>query len=297
MRMNKEPAHIKKGIKMVRLNNLQKEYKGFKLDITMDIPEGRVTGLIGRNGAGKTTTLKAILGLIEPTSGEIEVLGKKPRDFTAEDKKQIGTALSSSGFNLIFTVNDVIGILKGFYNDFDEEDFRNKCMQQELPFDKPIKDFSTGMRAKLRVLIAMSHSAKLLILDEPTAGLDVIARNDVLNLIRAYLEEDASRSVIISSHISSDLEGLCDDIYMINDGRIILHEDTDTLLGKYGIVKVGKEEYETLDKKYILGTSKDSFGVTCLTSEKQFYAENYPKAVVENAHIDDIIVLILGGEK
>lgn len=295
--MSKEPAHIKRGIKMVRLNNLQKEYKGFKLDITMDIPEGRVTGLIGRNGAGKTTTLKAILGLIEPTSGEIEVLGKKPREFTAEDKKQIGTALSLSGFNLIFTVKDVIAILKGFYKDFNEEDFRNKCRQQELPFDKPIKDFSTGMRAKLRVLVAMSHSAKLLILDEPTAGLDVIARNDVLNIIRTYLEEDSSRSVIISSHISTDLEGLCDDIYMINGGKIIIHEDTDTLLGKYGLVKVSREEYEALDKKYIIGTKEESFSVTCLTSEKQFYAENYPKAVVENAHIDDIIVLILGGEK
>ena len=294
--MNKEPAHIKKGIKMVRLNNLQKEYKGFKLDITMDIPEGRVTGLIGRNGAGKTTTLKAILGLIEPTSGEIEVLGKKPRDFTAEDKKQIGTALSSSGFNLIFTVNDVIGILKGFYNDFDEEDFRNKCMQQELPFDKPIKDFSTGMRAKLRVLVAMSHSAKLLILDEPTAGLDVIARNDVLNLIRAYLEEDASRSVIISSHISSDLEGLCDDIYLIHDGKIVLHEDTDAILSNYAVLKVSDEDYEKLDKTYILSTKREHFGYVCFTNEKQFYVENYPGIVMENGNIDDLILMMTGGK-
>lgn len=282
---------------MVRLTDLRKEYKGFKLDITMEIPEGRVTGLIGRNGAGKTTTLKAILGLIKPASGEIEVLGKKPGEFTAEDKKQIGVALSSSCFSKVFTIRDIITILKGFYDDFDEDDFKKKCKDQELPFDKQIKDFSTGMVAKLRVLIAMSHSAKLLILDEPTAGLDVIARNDVLDLIRAYLEEDPARSVIISSHISTDLEGLCDDIYMINDGRIILHEDTDALLGKYGIVKVSKEEYETLDKKYIVGTRKDNFSVTCLTSEKQFYAENYPKIVVENAHIDDIIVLILGGDK
>ena len=282
---------------MVRLTDLRKEYKGFKLDITMEIPEGRVTGLIGRNGAGKTTTLKAILGLIRPASGEIEVLGKKPMEFSAEDKKQIGVALSSSCFSKVFTISDIIQILKGFYGDFNEDDFRKKCKDQELPFDKQIKDFSTGMVAKLRVLIAMSHSAKLLILDEPTAGLDVIARNDVLDLIRAYLEEDPNRSVIISSHISTDLEGLCDDIYMINDGRIILHEDTDALLGKYGIVKVSKEEYETLDKKYIVGTRKDNFSVTCLTSEKQFYAENYPKIVVENAHIDDIIVLILGGDK
>ena len=282
---------------MIKLNNLQKEYKGFKMDITMEVPEGRVTGLIGRNGAGKTTTIKAILGLIKPDAGEIEVFGKKPSDFSAEDKKQIGTALSEAGFCMIFTIEDVIAILRNFYDDFNEEDFRNKCKDQGLPFDKKLKDFSSGMKAKLRVLVAMCHSAKLLVLDEPTAGLDVIARNEVLDMIRAYLDEDPGRSVIISSHISSDLEGLCDDIYMINDGNVILHEDTDSLLGKYGLIKLSEEEYEALDKKYVIATKKEKFSVTCLTSEKQFYMDNYPKAVIENTHIDDIIVILLGGEK
>ena len=282
---------------MIRLNNLQKEYKGFKLDISMEIPDGCVTGLIGRNGAGKTTTIKAILGLIRPTSGEIEVLGKSPADFTSDDKKKIGTALSEAGFAMVFTIKEVISVLKGFYEDFDEEDFTKKCKEQSLPFDKPIKDFSSGMKAKLRVLTAMSHKAELLILDEPTAGLDVIARNDVLQMIRDYMKEDPGRSIIISSHISSDLEGLCDDVYMINDGKIILHEDIDTLLGNYGLIKVGEEEYHNLDKKYIIATEKERYSYTCLTSEKQFYVDNYPKAVVENAHIDDIIVLMLGGKE
>ena len=282
---------------MIRLKNLRKEYKDFKLDVTMEVPDGRVTGLIGKNGAGKTTTIKAILGLIETDGGEIDVLGKAPAEFTGEDKAKIGVALAETGFSIMLTINDVIHILKGFYKDFDENDFRDKCKSQSLPFDKQIKDFSSGMKAKLRVLIAMSHNASLLILDEPTAGLDVLARNDVLQMIRDYLGEDAGRSVVISSHISSDLEGLCDDIYMIDNGKIILHEDTDNLLGKYGLVKVGEEEYESLDKKYIIATSKDRYSYTCLTSEKQFYAENYPKAVVENAHIDDIIVLMLGGNK
>ncbi len=282
---------------MIRLKNLQKDYKDFKLDVSMEVPDGRVTGIIGKNGAGKTTTIKAILGLIKTDGGEIEVFGKDPKDFTCEDKKKFGVALSEAGFPMILTITDVISILKGFYEDFDERDFRDKCKAQSLPFDKAIKDFSSGMKAKLRVLTAMSHKASLLILDEPTAGLDVLARNDVLQMIRDYLGEDQDRSVIISSHISSDLEGLCDDIYMIDNGKIILHEDTDVLLGKYGLVKVGEEEYESLDKKYILASQKESYSYTCLTSEKQFYAENYPKAVVENAHIDDIIVLMLGGGK
>jgi ABC-2 type transport system ATP-binding protein len=280
---------------MISLKNLQKDYKDFKLDVSMEVPDGRVTGIIGKNGAGKTTTLKAILGLIRVDGGEIEVMGKNPKDFTVEDKKNIGVALSEAVFSMVLTLTDVIHILKGFYEDFDESDFRKKCKAQSLPLDKQIKDFSSGMKAKLRVLTAMSHKASLLILDEPTAGLDVIARNDVLQMIRDYLGEDSERSVIISSHISSDLEGLCDDIYMIDNGKVILHEDTDVLLGKYGLVKVGEEDYLNLDKKYILASQKESYSYTCLTSEKQFYAENYPKAVVENAHIDDIIVLMVGG--
>ena len=175
--------------------------------------------------------------------------------------------------------------------------FRDMCSAQSLPFDKQIKDYSSGMKAKLRVLVAISHNAKLLIFDEPTAGLDVIARNDILAIIRKYLDENPERSIVISSHISSDLEGLCDDIYMISDGKIILHEDTDVLLGKYGLIKMSSEEFETLDKRYIVAKQEDRFSVTCLTSEKQFYVENYPKLVIENAHIDDIIVLMLGGEK
>lgn len=282
---------------MVRLNNLQKEYKGFKLNVSLEIPEGCVTGLIGRNGAGKTTTIKSILGLIRPTAGEIEVFGKAPVDLTAEEKQQIGVALSESGFCMIFTIEDVIKVLKASYKDFDEDEFRKNCTAQSLPFDKQIKDFSSGMKAKLRVLTAMSHKAKLLVLDEPTAGLDVIARNDILALIRKYLEEDTTRSIIISSHISSDLEGLCDDIYMINDGKIILHEDINILLGNYGLIKLSSEEFEALDKKYIVASQKERFSVTCLTSEKQFYIDNYPKTVIENAHIDDIIVLMLDEHK
>ncbi|MBP1586354.1 MAG: ABC transporter ATP-binding protein [Lachnospiraceae bacterium] len=282
---------------MIRLNNLQKEYKGFKLNITMDIPEGRVTGLIGRNGAGKTTTIKSILGLIRPTGGEVEVFGKNPLDLTPDERQMIGVALSESGFSMIFTLEDVIKVLMASYKDFDEKRFRDMCNSQSLPFDKQIKDFSSGMKAKLRVLVAISHKAKLLILDEPTAGLDVIARNDILEIIRKYLDENQECSIVISSHISSDLEGLCDDIYMISDGKIILHEDTDILLGNYGLIKMSAEEYEALDKKYIVAKHEDRFSVTCLTSEKQFYVENYPKMVIENAHIDDIIVLMLGGEK
>ena len=278
---------------MITIEKLQKKYKGFELNVSMTIPEGCVTGLIGKNGAGKSTTIKAILGLIRPDGGSVEILGGKP----GENLNFIGVALSDSNFSMVLTLKDVVRIMRATYKDFDEEKFKNSCTEQGLPFDKPIKEFSTGMKAKLRVLSAISHNAKLLVMDEPTTGLDVLARNEILDMLRAYMEEDPSRSILISSHISSDLEGLCDDIYMINKGEIIMHEDIDTLLGSYGILKMSEQEFEELDKQYIVVSKKERLNVTCLTNEKQFYLENYPSIVVENSSIDDIIVLRLGGNE
>ena len=281
---------------MITIKDLKKSYKGFELNVSLEIPEGCVTGLIGKNGAGKSTTIKSILGLIKPEGGSVEVLGKEPKSFTTTDKEELGVALSDSGFSMLLNIEDVIHILRASYRNFEEDKFRKLAEGQGLPFDKTIKDFSSGMKAKLKVIAAITHKAKLLVLDEPTAGLDVLARNEVLDLLRAYMEEDSSRSILISSHISSDLEGLCDDIYMINKGRIILHEDTDTILGQYGILKLGEEEYKDLDKQYIVAEHRDRLSVTCLTKEKQYYLENYPDMVVENSSIDDMIVLMVGGE-
>lgn len=281
---------------MIKITNLQKNYKDFSLNVSLAVPAGTVTGLIGKNGAGKSTTIKSILGLIRTDGGTIEVIGKNPREFTSGDKEQLGVALSDSGFSMMLNVKDIIKILKKMYHSFDEGFFLEQCKEQGLPLDKDLKDFSTGMKAKLRVLVAISHGAKLLVLDEPTAGLDVLARNELLDMLRAYLAQDSERSILISSHISSDLEGLCDDIYMIHKGKILLHEDTDTILGQYGILKVSEEEYEKLDKQYLVASKKEAFGYSCLTKEKQFYLDNYPNIVVENGNIDNMIVIMLGGK-
>lgn len=280
---------------MIRLKELTKVYKDFDLNISMEIKPGTVAGLIGKNGAGKSTTIKAILGLIKPTSGKIEVLGKNPLEFSSKDRSSIGACLAESGFNRMLNVNDATAILKNMYPEFNEDTFRAQCKEQGLPFDKPIGDFSTGMKAKLRVLTALCHDAKLLILDEPTAGLDVMARNDILDMLRNYMAEDEERSMLISSHISTDLEGLCDEIYMIGEGRLILHEDTDILMGKYGIIKLSDEDYSKMDKSYIVSTKKQPYGYDCLTNEKQFYMENYPTTAIENSNLDSVIMLMLGG--
>lgn len=134
-------------------------------------------------------------------------------------------------------------------------------------------------------------------IDEPTAGLDVMARESILNLFREYMEEDGERTILISSHISSDLEGLCDDIYMIHEGRIIFHEDTDVLLNQYGLLKVDEKQFEELDKRYLLKKRKEHYGYACLTKEKQYYIENYPDIVVEKGTVDELIAMMIGGNE
>ncbi len=281
---------------MLRLENVKKKYKDFELDITMEVKPGCVTGLIGRNGAGKTTAFKAALGLIRAAGGEITVFGKPISGLSAKDREKMGVVLSDSGFSGYLKVKDLAAILGNLYSRFDEGYFTGKCESFGLPFDKRIKDFSTGMRRKLHVAAALSHHAELLIMDEPTAGMDVIAREELLDMIREYMETEG-RSVLLSSHISGDLEGLCDDIYLIDEGKVLLHEDTDVLLDTYGILKVTKEQYEAMDKSFLMCRRKEEFGYSCLTGEKQFYAENYPDAVIEKGSIDGVMTMMIRGER
>lgn len=282
---------------MVSAKNLIKKYDDFSLNISMELLKGRVTGLVGKNGAGKSTTIKLILGLVKADEGYINVFGKEPSKLSNKEREQIGVALSDSGFSNYLNVGDIIQILKRMYHTFDENRFIKDCRNLKIPLDKRLKEFSTGMKAKVRVLVALSHRAKLLIMDEPTAGLDVEARNEILDMMRDYLSEDEERSILITSHISSDLEGLCDDIYLIHDGRIILHEDTDAILGKYAILKVDDKLYAKLDKRYLLSSKRESYGFACFTNEKKYYLENYPGIVAENGGIDDLILMLTGGNK
>lgn len=281
---------------MVKVDNLEKKYGDYRLKVSLEIPKGIIAGVIGKNGAGKSTTIKAILGLIKPDSGSVQVFGRDASRLGILEKENIGVALADSGFSMYLNINDISSILAKMYHEFDKELFLINCKKQGLPTDKLIKDFSTGMKAKLRVLVAISHKAKLLILDEPTAGLDVEARNDILDMLRVYMTEDEERSILISSHISSDLESLCDDIYMIHEGKIILHEATNTILDEYALIKVDEKDYEALDKEYILKTKKEKFGYVCLTNKKQYYVENYPKLVIENGNIDDLILTMTVGD-
>lgn len=277
---------------MVKIEKLVKAYGDFRLGLSMEIKDGTVTGIVGKNGAGKSTVIRAILGLIRPDSGQITINGKELSRLSEAEKARFGAALSDSGFSSYLRVEDIVCILRKMYPAFDERFFRSQCTSLRLPFDRKIKELSAGMRAKLRVLVAISHRADLLILDEPTAGLDAEARNDILDLLRQVMIDNDRCSILLTSHISSDLEGLCDEIYLLHDGKIVLHEDTDILLSNYAVLKVREENYEMLDKRYLLSTKKESYGYLCFTNEKQFYAENYPGLVMEKGKIDDLILMM-----
>lgn len=282
---------------MLKIDHLQKNYKHFSLDCSLEVRPGFVTGLIGQNGAGKSTTFKAVLGLISMDGGSITLLGKNIEDFTAKDKEGLGVVLSDSGFSGYLKVKDIIPVLQSMYEKFDKDFFVEQLHRFQLPMDKQIKDFSTGMKAKLKVLVAISHDARLLILDEPTAGLDAIARDELLEMLREFMEKEEGRSILISSHISSDLETLCDDLYMIHEGKIILHEDTDVLLSDYALLKVDEKQFEELDKQYILCFKKEAYGYSCLTDQKQYYVDNYPKIAIEKGTIDGVITMMVRGQK
>lgn len=280
---------------MLKIEHLRKNYENFSLDCSLEVKPGCITGLIGQNGAGKSTTFKAVLGLISIDGGTVNILGKNIQEFNIRDKQKLGVVLSDSGFSGYLTVRDIIPILVQLYEDFDKTFFLEQLKKFQLPCDKKIKEFSTGMKAKLKVLVAISHNARLLILDEPTAGLDVIARDELLEMLREFMEKDEERAILISSHISSDLENLCDDLYMIHDGKIIMHEDTDILLSDYAVLKVDEEQYASLEKQYILRSKKENYGYSCLTNQKQYYMENYPKIVIEKGNIDEVITMMIRG--
>ena len=281
---------------LVEMKHVKKHYRDFSLDCSLQLKEGCITGLIGANGAGKSTAFKAILGLIRPEEGEITILGEKGGNLTGKTKEEIGVVLPESTFSRYLKVKQIIPIMKELYSRFDREYFLEQCRRFSIPEDKILKEFSTGMLAKLKILLALSYHPKILILDEPTSGLDVLTRDELLTVLREYMEESEERGILISSHISSDMEGLCDDMYMIDQGKIVMYEETDVLLDEYGILKVSADEYRELDKSFLLKRKKENFGYSCLTKEKHYYMENYPSAVVEKCSLDEVISIMVKGE-
>ena len=245
----------------IEINGLTKHYEDFTLDkLTLTLPTGCIMGLVGENGAGKSTTIKLILGMIKKNEGTITVLGK---DHTVMDKEDIGIVLDEVGIPDCLNIVQVERIMKNIYKKWDSEVYNSYIKRFDLPPKKKFKEFSKGMKMKLGMTIALSHDPKLLILDEATAGLDPVVRDDLLDIFTEFTR-DETHSILISSHIVSDLEKICDYIAFINKGKLMLCEDKDALYEQYGVVHMSCADFEAISPDAIKGKKITPYGVEAI---------------------------------
>lgn len=274
---------------VLEINNITKDYKKFKIDnISFNLPKGYIMGFIGANGAGKTTTIKLILNMIKRDSGEIKVFGLDNIREEERIKEQIGVVFDECYYLEDWTLNDVEKAVSMFYKNWNSSIYEKYLKEFNLARDKKVKDLSRGMRMKLMIAVAFSHEAKLLILDEPTSGLDPVARDEFLDILRDYIE-DEEKSVIFSSHITSDIEKIADYITYINNGKIIFTGEKDEFLEKYCIIKGGKEDITESQKKEIIGLRMHSTGFEGLIELKKAVGFS-SKVIIEKASLDEIMI-------
>ncbi|UZQ86365.1 ABC transporter ATP-binding protein [Thermoclostridium stercorarium] len=270
----------------LKLVNVSKHYRDFSLNrINISLPSGYIMGFIGENGAGKTTTIKLILDLIKKDEGKIFVLGKDNQIGLKSLKENIGVVMEDCFFPENLTAANINRILYGIYETWDERKFYSYLKQFSIPANKSIKEYSKGMKMKLSIAAALSHESKLLILDEPTNGLDPVVRDEVLDVFLDFIQ-DESHSVFISSHIISDLEKICDYITFIHKGSIVFSESKDELLEKYGILKCSEQDFQNIDSDAVVGYRKNSFGVEALVL-KDGVGKNF---VMDRPSIEDIML-------
>ena len=277
------------------ISGLTKTYKDFMLNgVSFSVPCGSIVGLIGENGAGKSTTINAVLGLIQKEAGSICVLGKEQPD--NEIKEQIGVVFDGNNYPEIFSTRKLNRVMKDIYYSWEEHTFLNLLKKFSLPTDKPIKQFSKGMKMKLAIAVALSHNSKLLILDEATSGLDPVIRDDILDILLDFAQ-DETHSILISSHITTDLEKIADYIVFIHEGQVVFSKPKDELIERYGIIKCGAAQFEALDKLDIIAYRKMDYEWQVLVTDRVAMKKKYPKALIDSASIDEIMLLYVKGER
>lgn len=280
----------------LQIDNLSKKYIGFSLkDVSFNISMGSIMGFIGENGAGKTTTIKLILNLIKRDSGTIKLLGLDNILDEKQIKQNIGVVLEGSHFHDYLSPLDISRIMNKIYPNWNSTQFLEYLQKFKLPQAKIIKEFSKGMKMKLSMAVALSHETKLLILDEPTSGLDPIMRNEILDILLEYIQNE-ERSVLISSHITSDLERIADYITYIHEGRIIFSQSKDELMNAYVLLKCGLDDFNKVDKQDIVGYRKGRFGYEILVKYEMSNDNKYQDFVTDRVSIDDIMLFYGRGE-
>lgn len=278
------------------VNGLTKKYQDFVLDnVSFSVPSGTIVGLIGENGAGKSTTINAILGLINKDSGTIELLGKPDSELDGDLRNQIGVVFDGSNYPDALSAKKLNNVFKNIYSAWDENRFFSLLQEMSLPADKKIKDFSKGMKMKMSIAVAFSHNSKLLVLDEATSGLDPVVRDDILDMFLEFVQ-DESNSILVSSHITSDLEKVADYIVFIHKGKVVFCKSKDELRYKYGIIRCGAAQFDAIDKDEVIAYRKQDYEWEVLVADRDAAQRKYPKAVIDPATIDEIMLLYVKGE-
>ena len=277
----------------IEIKKINKRYEGFSLnDVSFNVPKGAIVGFIGENGAGKSTTIKAILDLIKIDSGSVNIFGKPFNLDDTKAKEHIGVVIDECNFSDEITIKDIKKVLSNVYKTFDSNKFDAYVEKFKLPINKAIKKLSKGMKMKLNLLVALTHDSKVLLLDEVTAGLDPMAREEVLDEFLDFIQ-DEEKSILISSHIITDLEKICDYIVFIHQGHIVINDSKDSILDTYGIVRCSHEQFEQFDKKSTCYYRKNTSNVEALVLKENFKHSK----LVENATLEEIMVLIAKGVK
>lgn len=275
---------------------LTKKYRDFVLDeVTFDVPRGTIVGLIGENGAGKSTTLNAILGLISKDAGTISILGNSENEISDSIRNKIGVVFDGNNFPDTLSPKQLNSVFKNIYTTWEENTFLTMLKTLSIPEKREIKAFSKGMKMKLSIVVALSHHSELLILDEATSGLDPVVRDDILDMFLNFVQ-DENNSILVSSHITSDLEKVADYIVFIHNGKVVFNKPKDELKYKYGIIKCGAAQFDAIDKNDIIAYRKQDYEWQVLIADKSKAQKKYPKAVIDPATIDDIMLLYVKGE-
>ena len=276
----------------LEVRGLCKQYEGFALDhVSFTLPRGCVMGLIGENGAGKSTTIKAILNLIHRDAGEIHVLGWDNIADERTVKEHIGVVLEDGCFLNTMNARQVDVLMGKAYKKWNSAQFFGFLKRFGIDTDKKIKDYSKGMRMKTNIAVAMSHDAELLIMDEPTSGLDPVVRDEVLDLFYDFMQDD-THAILLSSHITSDLDKIADYITFIHGGRVALSEPRDTLLDIYGVLRCTADQLSALDPSAVRGKRVGAFGCEALV-RRDGVPQGWP---VEPVNIEQVMLFLTRGE-
>ena len=278
---------------MLSIKNYSKHYKNFDIeDISFDIPDGMVVGLIGENGAGKSTIIKSILGAVHPDGGNILFNGREILKVGKKERQQISFVLDDTGLPMELNLAMLDNVLSCIYDKWDSSKFRELVRQFALPEKKLFKDFSKGMKMKAAIAVALSYDSTILILDEPTSGLDPVVRDEILEMIYNY-NKDGNRAVLLSSHITSDLEKICDYIVYIHDGKIIFNEEKDVLLNKYAVYSIDEKKLGELDGDAFVRIIRREYGMEVLAEKDKMPHDFEYKPVT----LDDIMLFYSKGEQ